>query len=230
MEASPPGRLYCAAIHALLGGRRTLGAGPRSPNRLAGRSDGGCAQMFLERWTVDELMDNTVSVARAAFKNELDPGAQETVLDAVLRIELREFTPDDWGDEFRSMFDRTEIVRQIGRRNAAPEMVARAVAEEDDARALFEGQVFWVLTLHRLPSVRRGRPIGPPDTGWFFRQVASGGSASDVALLLANSGGWDGQTIRPGQVIDVSQAARLAVKAEYQRVVVSQQGEDATSG
>jgi len=186
--------------------------------------------MFLERWTVDELMDDTVSVARAAFKNELAPGTQEAVLDAVLRIELREFSPKDWGDEFRSMFDRAEIVREIERRNAAPAMVARAVAEEDDARVLYEGQVFWVLTLHRLPSVRRGRPISPADTGWFFRQVASGGSASDVAVLLANSGGWDGQTIRPGQVIDVSQAARLAVKAEYQRVVVSQPGEDATNG
>ncbi|MBI2767354.1 MAG: hypothetical protein HYX53_15775 [Chloroflexi bacterium] len=166
--------------------------------------------MFLERWTIDQVLPEAVGVARARYIREVTADTPEALAEQVRAIELAAFTPDDWRPEVLTVLGREALMRQLAERSSAAGLAARIVAESDDPRPLFEGQVFWVLTATRLPDTRDGRPIVPPDSPWFLKKVGARRAARAAA-----------PEIGPGRMVDVTQAARAAVKQEYQAAVAT---------
>jgi hypothetical protein len=180
--------------------------------------------MVLERWTVDQIVDDAVGVARARYLSQVDVEQAADLVAKVRQAELEEFSPDHWAPEAVSVFDRPEFMRQLAHRAGAAGLVAKAVAETDDPRSLFEGQVLWILTPTEMPQTREGHPIGPADTSWFFDGMAAQTVPSRGRTSLRRTAGADSAALASrgtGTVIDVTQAARMAMKRQYQQALAA---------
>ena len=182
--------------------------------------------MYLERWTIDQIMEDAVAVVRARFRQQLTELDTERLAERAVELELK-LDPAEWAPEILSVLNREELLKELELRNAAPSIVASRLNEDEDPRPLFEGQVLWFVTPKRLPAERRKRPLGPADTGWLFKSiplhrqtVAEKGAAMPRRAMRE---AWN----EAGQMVDASQASRLAVKRQYQALVETEKPQEA---
>ncbi len=179
--------------------------------------------MFLERWTVDQIVDDAVGVDRARFHGQVDAKRASDLVARACEAELEDFSHELWAAEVVAVFDRREFIRQLAIRAAeAAGRVAEALKEADDPRPLFEGQVLWMLTAAELPETREGHQIGPADTRWFFEGMAAPDPASHGPMgvtRIAAAGIADSEPAGAGTIIDVTQAAKAAMKRQYQQAL-----------
>ncbi len=175
--------------------------------------------MFLERWTIDQVIEDTVAVARARYIGRLEESDPAALAERAVQLEAT-LAPAEWEPEFLSFLNRAELMEELELRNAAPSIVANRMQEEEDPRPLFEGQVFWFVTPRRLPELRSQGPIGPADTRWLFTRVplhrpTAERKTAHRGLRRAASEAFS----QSGQIVDATQASRRAVKREYESLL-----------
>ena len=181
--------------------------------------------MYLERWTIDQIMEDAVAVVRARYRAELPE--MDGVRLAARAVELEmELEPSEWEPEFLSVLNGGELAQELELRNSAPSVVARQVREDEDPRPLFEGQVLWFVTPKRLPAERKRQPIGPADTRWLFSLVPLHRQTVAQKVAVAPRRAMRESWADAGQIVDASQASRLAVKREYQQLLESEPGQE----
>jgi hypothetical protein len=178
--------------------------------------------MYLERWTIDQIMEDAVAVVRARYTHELSEMDTERLAERAVELELK-LDPKDWAPEILSVLNRDELLKELELRNAAPSIVASRLNEDEDPRPLFEGQVLWFVTPKRLPAERRKRPIGPADTGWLFKSIPLHRQTVATKVQSMPRRAMREEWEEAGQIVDASQASRLAVKRQYQELIETEQ-------
>lgn len=121
--------------------------------------------MYLERWTIDELTETTVTLLRSRYGPQVDAQAAGDLPAVVMFAELT-VTSEDWSLEVDSILHKEELARFI------EDVIRRssALGRLRDRRSLREGDVYWAVFAKRPPPPDR---IGPDDTEAFLKTCAS---------------------------------------------------------
>jgi len=148
--------------------------------------------MHLERWTIDELAEWTVTLLRSVYRGEIDATDTDDLRREVVISRERDLTSEVWSEEDDFVLDRQALARFIG------DAVDRTHASElPGPRELREGDVYWIASEE--PVFEPQGTIGPEDTKQFLAAYRD----------------------RSVQVWDVTAAARQAAKVTYFQAIES---------
>lgn len=148
--------------------------------------------MHLERWTIDELAESTVTLLRSVYRGEIDATDTDDLRREVVISRERDLTSEVWSEEDDFVLDRQALARFIG------DAVDRTHASElPGARELREADVYWIASEQSVFEPQG--TIGPEDTTRF---------------LVA----YDNPAVK---VWDVTAAARQAAKVTYFQAIES---------
>jgi hypothetical protein len=145
--------------------------------------------VYLERWTIDELMESTATLLRAQYREQVDMGEGGDLGQVVMAAEL-EVPADGWTEEFDSLLERADLTAFV---NEA--IGGSRLGGFREARSLREGDVYWITLDQEPPSL--SLRVRPRDTGHFLAVYRRGRV----------------------QVGDVTAAARQAAKVFYSRAM-----------
>jgi hypothetical protein len=102
--------------------------------------------VYLERWTIDEMTESTVTLLRSHYDAEFGTGDSPDLGDVVTRAEL-EVPSDRWSDEVDSVLlreDLTAFINEAVGRFGPPGL--------REPRSLREGDVYWLVWEEKQPS------------------------------------------------------------------------------